>query len=98
MENVTTRMSEEELALIERLEAEEGMSRSDIIRKLIRTGAREELLRVAFRRYQEGEIGLRGVARLTDLTIPEIMHEANKRNVMTNYDEAALETDVEALR
>lgn len=91
-------MSQEELDLIERLEAEEGGSRSDIIRKLVRTGAREELLRLAFRRYQEGEIGLRGVARLTDLTIAEVMHEANKRNVLSNYDEADLERDAAALR
>jgi metal-responsive CopG/Arc/MetJ family transcriptional regulator len=47
MENVTARMSEEELDLVERLAAERGVSRSDAIREAIRQGAREELIRIS---------------------------------------------------
>ena len=98
MENVTARMSEEELDLIERLAAERGVSRSYAIREAIRQGAKEELIRIALERYREGEIGMRGAAELAGLTIAEMMAEANERNVLLNYDEADLEADVDALR
>ena len=98
MENVTTRMSEEELDLVERLAEAQGESRSDAVRQALRRGAREELIRVALQRYQEGEVGMRGAAELAGLTIAEMMAEANDRGVLANYDEADLAEDVEALR
>lgn len=98
MENVTTRMSDEELDLVDRLAEERSESRSEAIRTAIRRGAREELVRVALQRYRDGEVGMRGAARIAGLTISEIMYEANERGVLTNYDEADLEADVDALR
>ena len=98
MENVTTRMSEEELALVERLVAASGESRSDVIRTAVRRGAREQLVRLALQRYRDGEVGMRGVADLAGLTIAEMMAEANERGVLSNYDEADLADDVDALR
>ena len=98
MENVTARMSSEEIDLVERLAAATGQSRSDAIRAAIRQGAREELLRLALQRYQEGDVGMRGAADLAGITITEMMAEANDRNVLSNYDEADLADDVDALR
>lgn len=98
MENVTARMSNEELDLVERLADAKGESRSDAIRQAIRRGAREELFRIALQRYQDGAVGMRGAAELAGLTIAEMMHEANERGVMANYDEADLADDVDALR
>lgn len=97
MENVTTRMEEDEIELVERLADEMGVSRSDAIRIAVRGGAREELVRVALRRYQEGETGMRGAAELAGTTVAEMMAEANERGVLSNYDEADLEADVESL-
>jgi predicted HTH domain antitoxin len=97
MENVTARMSDEELDLVDRLAEQRGGSRSDAIREAIRRGAREELIRVALQRYQDGEVGMRGAAEIAGLTIAEMMHEANDRSVMKQYDEADLEDDVDAL-
>ena len=98
MENVTARMSEAELDLIERLAEERGVSRSDAIRRAIREGAREELVRIAVERYREGTLGMRGAADLAGTTIAEMMAEANERGVLLNYDEADLDADVDALR
>ena len=98
MDNVTTRMSEEELDLVERLAEAQGESRSDAVRQALRRGAREELIRVALQRYQEGEVGMRGAAELAGLTTAKMMAEANDRGVLANYDEADLAEDVEALR
>jgi len=97
MENVTTRMEEEEIETVEKLADELGVSRSEAIRIAVRGGAREELVRVALRRYQEGEIGMRDAAELADKTVAEMMAEANERGVLSNYDEADLESDVESL-
>jgi predicted HTH domain antitoxin len=98
VENVTARMSEEELDLLDRLAEERGESRSDAIRAAIRRGAREELVRIALQRYREGEVGMRGAAEIAGVTIAEMTHEANERGVLSNYDEADLEGDVDALR
>jgi len=59
--------------------------------------AEEILVRVALRRYQEGEIGMRDAAEIAGITVAEMMAEANERNVLTNYDEADLEADMESL-
>ena len=98
MENVTTRMSDEELDLVERLADASGESRSEVVRKAVRRGAREELIRLALERYREGEVGMRGAAELTGLTVSEMMAEANDRGVLSNYDEVDLADDVDALR
>lgn len=98
MENVTTRMSEEELALVERLAESTGTSRSDAIRTALRRGAREELIRRALEEYRDGDVGIRGAADLAGLTIAEMMTEANERGVLTNYDDVDLAEDVDALR
>ena len=98
MENVTARMSDEELDLLDRLAEERGGSRSDAIREAIRCGAREELVRIALQRYQDSEVGMRGAAKIAGLSIGEMMCRANKRGVLLNYDETELESDVENLR
>ena len=90
-------MEEDEIELVERLADEMGVSRSDAIRIAVRGGAREELVRVALRRYQEGEIGMRDAAQLAGTTVADMMSEANERGVLSNYDEADLESDVESL-
>ena len=98
MENVTARMSDEELDLVDRLAAQRGGSRSDAIREALKRGAREELVRIALQRYQDGEVGMRGAADIAGLSIAEMMAEANERGVLSNYDEVDLERDVDALR
>ena len=98
MENVTARMSDEELDLLDRLATERGSGRSDAIRQAVRRGAREELVRIALQRYQEGEVGMRGAAAIAGLSITEMMREANARGILSNYDEAELADDVDALR
>lgn len=98
MENVTARMSDEEITLVERLAEARDESRSDAIRRAIRRGAREELIRVALDRYRDGDVGMRGAADLVGIPIAEMMHEANARGVLANYDEADLAGDVDALR
>lgn len=54
----------------------------------------EEHVQVAPEQYQHGEVGVRGVADIADLTISEMMAEANERGVIQNCDEADLEFDV----
>lgn len=98
MENVTARMSDEELDLLDRLAEQRGSGRSDAIREAVQRGAREELIRIALERYREGEVGMRGAAEIADVSIAQLMAEANDRNVLVNYDDADLEADVDALR
>lgn len=98
MENVTVRMSEEELDLVGRLADERDVSRSDAVRSAIRRGAREALLRLALERYREGDLGTRGAADLAGATIPEVLEAANDRGVPTNVDAGDLAADVDALR
>lgn len=98
MKNVTTRMSEEELELVERLARETGATRSDAVRAAVREGAQERLIRTALERYRAGDVGMRGAAAIAGVSIAEMMREANQRGVLSNYDEADLEGDIDALR
>ena len=59
---------------------------------------REELVRIALQRYQDEEIGMRGAACIAGISISEMMHEANERDVPSNYDDTDLERDIIALR
>ena len=40
---------------------------------------------------------MHGAAKIAGISIAEMMAEANERGVLTNYDEADLESDVESL-
>jgi predicted HTH domain antitoxin len=98
MKNVTTRMNEDDLDLLDRLATKRGESRSEAVRTAVRRGAREELLRVAIQQYRDGEVGMRGAAEIAEVSLAEMMREANERGVLSNYDEADLEDDIDALR
>lgn len=98
MKNVTTRMDEDDIDMLDRLASERSESRSEAVRTAIRRGAREELIRVALQRYRDGAVGMRGAADIAGLSIAEMMREANERGVMSNYDESDLASDVDALR
>jgi len=98
VEEVTTCLSEAELGLVERLVEAREVSRSETIRQAIRRGTREELIRLALQRYRDGEVGMGGGAEQADVTIAQVMAEANDRNVLANYDEADPIEDVDALR
>jgi len=98
MENVTARMGEDEIDLVERLAEARGVSRSDAIREAIRRGASEALVGIALQRYRDGEVGMRGAADLAGVSMTEMMREANERGVLSNYDETDLADDVESLR
>ncbi|XGI82720.1 UPF0175 family protein [Halorutilales archaeon Cl-col2-1] len=56
-----------------------------------------ELIYIALQRYQEGEIGMCDAADIAGVSIFEIMAEANERGILSNYDDADLEYDVESL-
>lgn len=66
MENVTARMNEEEIDLLDRLAEHRGSGHSDAIREAVRRGAREELIRIALERYREGD-EIRGAAEIADV-------------------------------
>ena len=97
MQNITVRLGDEERALFDRLAEARGVSRSEAIRTAALKGAREELLQISLQRYRGGEVGMRGAAAIVDVPIFEMMHEANERGVLTNYDEVDLAEDVAAL-
>jgi len=56
-----------------------------------------ECVRIALQLYEDGEFGMRGAAAFAGLTIGEMMSEANERGVLSNYDEAELADDADAL-
>lgn len=52
----------------------------------------------ALQQYQDGKIGMRSAADMAGLSIREIMTQANERGIVSNYDEAELAEDIDALR
>jgi len=98
METVATRLSEREVALLDRLVDIRGGTRNDVVREAVSVFVREELVDIALERYRNGEVGMRGAAELADRTIGGMMATANDRDVLSNRSEGDLERDVQALR
>lgn len=96
--DITVRVSEEELDVLDSLAAACGGDHEAVVRAVVRHEVQQELLRVAVERYSDGEVGMRGAAAIAGLSITEMMRAANEREVLSNYDASELRRDVDALR
>lgn len=98
METVTTRLSEPELTLLDRLVQLRGTSRSDILGDAVRSHVREQLVDIALARYHQGTVGMRGAAEIAGLPIHQMVAVAADRDVASNLDATELDRASQDLR
>lgn len=91
---LTTRISDELEAEIERISEEEKLDKSAVARRLLERAVTEHRAERAFERYERGEISLGQLADLADVPLRQALAELRERGVHFNYSEESLREDL----
>ncbi len=94
MKTVTTRVSEDLLKKLEKIEREEKADRAAIIRKLLDNAVRDWELDRALDKLRKGRITLRTAARKAGLTYVEMLDRAKKAGIQIGYTTEDLQNDL----
>lgn len=97
MEPVSTRISEEDAALLSELEEEMNTNRETVLRNLIREGLANWKRKRALERLREREITLRTAAEIADVSYVEMCSLAAEQGIDAGYTNADLERDLERI-
>lgn len=91
---LTTRISDELEAEIERISDEEQLDKSAVARRLLERAVTEYRREQAFERYERGEISLETLAAEADLSVRQVLRELRERGIHFQYSEESLHEDV----
>ena len=94
---VSTRLEEEECALLDSLAEREFLDRSALIKSVLRRGIRDLSLKHAMASYQAGEITLSKASELTGLSLWDLHDHMGRSDICLNYGAAELEDDLKTL-
>ncbi|KXA90953.1 hypothetical protein AKJ63_01505 [candidate division MSBL1 archaeon SCGC-AAA259D18] len=96
-ETITARIEEELSETIDEIARKEGVDRSAIVRRFLDRGTSEWLIERSLREYEEGRITLWHAAEKCDLSLWEMMREAEKREIQVPYTVEEFKKDIRAL-
>jgi len=82
---VTTRIEKALAQVIDDVAKKEGMDRSTVIRRFLTHAAREWLIEKNLKDYEQGKITLWQAATTCNLSLWEMIEEANKREIHVPY-------------
>lgn len=91
---LTTRISDELAAEIERISDEEQLDKSAVARRLLERAVTDRKRDVAFDRYERGELSLGSLAEEADLSIRETLVQLRERGVHFKYSMESFREDV----
>lgn len=91
---LTTRISDELEAEIERISEEEHLDKSAVARRLLEDAVTEYRREQAFDRYERGEISLGTLAETADMPIRRVLTELRERDVHFQYSTESLREDL----
>jgi predicted HTH domain antitoxin len=94
MEPVTTRIPEDQEAILSELEQEMSADRSEVLRRLIRKGLTDWRKEKALDKLREHNITLRRAAEIADVTYLEMLSLAAEEGIDTGYTTDDLERDL----
>ena len=97
METVTTRIPEEDEALLAELQEEMSADRSEVLRRLIHRGLSEWRRQKALDSLREHEVTLRRAARIAGMDYVETLTLAADEGIDVGYAPEDLERDLERL-
>jgi len=95
MKTVTTRIPEDDAALLEELEREMRADRSEVLRRLIGDGLAEWRKERALEQLADHEITLRKAAELAGVEYVEMLSLANEAGIEVGYTTEDLDQDLE---
>lgn len=91
---LTTRISDELAAEIDRICEEEQLDKSAVTRRLLERAVSERRRETAFGRYERGEISLESLARTADLSLRETLAQLRECGIHFQYSAESLREDV----
>lgn len=91
---LTTRISDDLEAEIDRISEEEKLDKSAVARRLLEDAVAEYKAEKAFDRYEQGEISLGQLADLADMPLRQVLGELRERGVHFNYSAESLREDL----
>lgn len=94
---VSTRLEEEECALLDTLAEREFLDRGALIKSVLRRGIRDLSLKHAMESYQAGEISFSKASELTGLSLWDLHDHMGRHNICLNYGVTDLEDDLKTL-
>ena len=93
---ITTRVNDSLVKLIDEIAQKEGMDRSTVLRRFLEQSAREWLINKSLKEFQEGKLTLRQAAKISKLSLWEVIEEAKKRKTYFPYTIEDLRDDLKA--
>lgn len=97
MKTVTTRIPEDDEAVLSELETEMSANRSEVLRCLIRSGLEEWRKERAIERLRDHETTLRSAAELAGVSYVEMLTLAAEEGVDVGYTVEDLERDLDRI-
>ncbi|SNR54006.1 UPF0175 family protein [Halorubrum vacuolatum] len=97
MKTVTTRIPEDDEALLSELEAELTADRSEVLRRLIRKGLTDWRTEKALEQLRDHEITVRRAAEIADVTYVEMLSLAAEEGIDIGYTADDLERDLDRI-
>jgi len=94
MKTVTTRIPEDDEAALSDLEDELTADRSEVLRRLIRSGLDDWRKEKALEQLRNHEITLRRAAEIADVTYVEMLSLATEEDIDVGYTADDLERDL----
>lgn len=95
MKTVTTRIPEKHEKLLEQLEEEKGLSRSEALRRLIQEGLQDWRKQKALDLLRNHEVTLRKAAEIAGITYVKMLDLAAEAEIRSGYTLEELTRDVE---
>lgn len=91
---ITTRVNDNLAKLIDEIAKKEGMDRSTVLRRFLEQSAKNWLIKKSLKEYQEGKLTLRQVAKISKLSLWEVIEEAKNRKTYFPYTIEDLKDDL----
>ena len=97
MKVTTVRISEEELAKLQKLAKLLSKDKADLMREALSLGLAEIKLRMVIEVYQKGKYSAGRAAEVLGLTLFEFYLELKRRNITVKYGEDRMLDDIQKL-
>ncbi|MBU4313940.1 MAG: UPF0175 family protein [Actinobacteria bacterium] len=93
---ITTRVNDSLAKLIDEIAKKEGMDRSTVLRRFLEQSAKNWLIKKSLKEYQEGKLTLRQAAKISKLSLWEVIEEVKNRKTYFPYTIEDLKDDLRA--
>ncbi|MBM3699603.1 MAG: ribbon-helix-helix protein, CopG family [Actinobacteria bacterium] len=94
---ITTRVSDNLAKLIDKIAKNEGMDRSTVLRRFLEKSTKNWFLEKSLKEYQEGKLTLRQAAKISGLSLWEIIEEVKNKKIYFPYTIEDLKDDLRAV-